>query len=139
MIYLCKLKCKIYTEEQLQPFTAYYQYAYPLPFLSQDLISSPYCLPYNSYDVSLENLVMHQLMIYWYFSLFSSLDCMKLCWNCKEKFCLGHSWELKGLFCHLNIPIDAEKDNFFNNQEFLSIVIISLILLTLMLESGVIL
>ena len=34
------------------------------PFHSQDLISnSPYCLPYNSYDVSSENLVLDQLII----------------------------------------------------------------------------
>ena len=31
------------------------------PFHSQDLISnSPYSLPYNSYDVSLENMVLDQ-------------------------------------------------------------------------------
>ena len=34
------------------------------PFHSQNLISnSPYYLPYNSYDVSLENLVLDQLII----------------------------------------------------------------------------
>ena len=34
------------------------------PFNSQDLTSnSPYCLPYNSYDVNLENLVLDQLII----------------------------------------------------------------------------
>ena len=34
------------------------------PFHSQDLISnSPYCLPYNSYDVSSENLVLDQPII----------------------------------------------------------------------------
>ena len=34
------------------------------PPYSQDLISnSPYYLPYNSYDVSLENLVLDQLII----------------------------------------------------------------------------
>ena len=33
-------------------------------FNSQDLISnSPYCLPYSSYEVSLENLVLDQLVI----------------------------------------------------------------------------
>ena len=32
----------------------------------------------------------------WYFSLFSSLIWLILRWYCKEKFCLGHSWELKG-------------------------------------------
>ena len=32
------------------------------PFHSQDLLSKfPYCLPYNSYDVSLENMVLDQL------------------------------------------------------------------------------
>ena len=32
------------------------------PFHSQDLLSNyPYCLPYNSYDVSLENMVLDQL------------------------------------------------------------------------------
>ena len=34
------------------------------PFHSQDLISnSPHCLPYNSYYVSIENLVLDQLII----------------------------------------------------------------------------
>ena len=34
------------------------------PFNSQDLLSnSPYCLPYKSCDVSLENLVLDQLMV----------------------------------------------------------------------------
>ena len=34
------------------------------PFNFQDLISnSPYCLPYSSYEVSLENLVLDQLVI----------------------------------------------------------------------------
>ena len=32
----------------------------------------------------------------WYFSLFSSLVCLILYRYCKEKFCHGHSWELKG-------------------------------------------
>ena len=29
-------------------------------------------------------------------SLFAPLICLILCWYWKEKFCLGHSWELKG-------------------------------------------
>ena len=34
------------------------------PFNSEDLISnSPYCFPYSSCDVSLENLVLDQLII----------------------------------------------------------------------------
>ena len=37
-----------------------------LPFHSQDLISnSPFCLPYNSYDISQENLGLDQPMISW--------------------------------------------------------------------------
>ena len=40
-------------------------------FLSQDLISnSPYCLPYNIYDLSLENLVLDQLRIGTFFKNF---------------------------------------------------------------------
>ena len=46
-------------------------------FHSKDLISnSPYCLPYNSYDVSLENLVLKQLIIpllIFFFILITSL------------------------------------------------------------------
>ena len=35
-----------------------------LPFYFQDLISnSPYCLPNNTYDVNLENLMLDQLII----------------------------------------------------------------------------
>ena len=47
------------------------------PFNSQDFISnSPYCLPYNSYDVNLENLVLDQLIIpclVFYFILITSM------------------------------------------------------------------
>ena len=32
----------------------------------------------------------------WYFPLFSSLVWLIFYWYCKEKLCLGHSWELKG-------------------------------------------
>ena len=36
----------------------------PPTFNSQDIISnSSYCLPYNSYDVNLENLILDQLII----------------------------------------------------------------------------
>ena len=38
--------------------------------------NSPYCLPYNSYDVSLENLVLEQLIIpllIFFFILITSL------------------------------------------------------------------
>ena len=63
------------------------------PFHSQDLLSnSPYCLPYNSYDVSSKNLVLDQLKsANWSFSLFTLLVCLILYWYCKEKLFLGHS------------------------------------------------
>ena len=36
----------------------------PQSFHSKDIIcSSPYCLPYNSQDISLENLVLDQLIV----------------------------------------------------------------------------
>ena len=34
-------------------------------------------------------------LIIWHFSLFSSPVCLILYWNYREKFFLGHSWELK--------------------------------------------
>ena len=45
------------------------------PFNSDKIRNSPYCQPYNSYNVSLENLVLDQLIIpnLIFFSLFSSL------------------------------------------------------------------
>ena len=51
-----------------------------LLFHPKDLIrNSPYCLPYNSYDVTLENLVLDLLIIpKFMFSLFSSLVCLIL-------------------------------------------------------------
>ena len=74
------------------------KFAFNLPFHSQDLISnSPKWLLYNSYDSRSEKLLLDQLKIpNWYFSLFSSLACSILYRYCKEKFFLGHSWELKG-------------------------------------------
>ena len=56
----------------------------------QDLFSnSPYCLPYNSHEVSLENVVLDQLIIpSGYFSLFPSIVCFILYWYCREKLCL---------------------------------------------------
>ena len=41
-------------------------------------------------------LVLENLVFNWHFSLFSSHVCLILYWYCKEKFYLGHSWELKG-------------------------------------------
>ena len=74
-------------------------YVLPLkPFHFQDLISlSPYCLQYNLYGVSLENLNFDQLIIsklMFFFFLFSyHLPAWFLHWYCKEKICLGHSWD----------------------------------------------
>ena len=69
-----------------------------LPFQSQNLTSnSLHWLPFNSYDVSLENLVLDQLMIPKFlvsFILFTV--CLILYWYCIERLCLGHSWEYKG-------------------------------------------
>ena len=67
------------------------------PFYPQDLIrNSPYFLSCSANDVSSENLVLDQLISNLYFSLFSSFVCLMLYWYCKEKFCLSHTWELKG-------------------------------------------
>ena len=64
--------------------------------LPDQIFTSPYCQPYNSYNVSSENLVLDQVIIpKLTFSLFSLLIWLILYWYCKEKFCLGHSWELK--------------------------------------------
>ena len=65
--------------------------------LLQDLISnSPYCLSYNSHDVSIENLFLDLLIIpelMFFYILITSL--LNMYWYCKEKFCLGHTLELK--------------------------------------------
>ena len=46
-------------------------------FNSQDLISnSPYYLPYNSCGVSLENLVLHQLIIPYLIFFFFLITCL---------------------------------------------------------------
>ena len=64
--------------------------------LPDQIFTSPYCQPYNSYNVNSENLVLDQVIIpKLTFSLFSLLIWLILYWYCKEKFCLGHSWELK--------------------------------------------
>ena len=58
--------CCIFSWSKFQPFSAPVLYHTTWPFHSQDLISSsPYYLPYNSYDVSSENLVLDQLIIPW--------------------------------------------------------------------------
>ena len=68
----------------LTPWRRYLQIDCKLP---RSFSSSPYCLPCNYYNVRLENLVLDQ---------FSTLICLILYWYCKEKFSLGHTWELKG-------------------------------------------
>ena len=79
------------TEKKLQ--NACFDWA----FYSQDLYSnSPNCLLYNSCDIGWENLVLDQLIIPRLIFVFMLiLFCMILYLYCKEKFCLGHSWELK--------------------------------------------
>ena len=60
--------------------------------------NSPYCLPYSSYDVSLENLVLDRLVILsLIFSLFSSLFCLH-CINIVRRSSVlvtQKSWEFK--------------------------------------------
>ena len=54
--------------------------------------SSPYFLPCNSWNVRSENLVLDQFFsLVDIFLFFFSFPCLV---DCKEKFCLGHSWEL---------------------------------------------
>ena len=49
------------------------------------------------FSIQLVHLVLDRpIILNWYFSLFSSLSWLILYWYCKEKFCLGHSRELKG-------------------------------------------
>ena len=66
---------------------------------AQDLISnSPYFVSYTSRDVSLENLVLDQLIISYLIFPFIFITCLLdiVLIFFKEKFCLGHSWEVKG-------------------------------------------
>ena len=55
-----------------------------------------YCQPYNSYNVSSDNLVLDQLIIpklIFFFVLITSLvDIVEILWG---EFCLDHSWGLK--------------------------------------------
>ena len=79
-------------------------------FHSQDLIhNSPYCRPYNSYDVSSENLVLDQLIIpkllFFFILITRRLD---IVWHCEEKLFLGHFWELK--FYTLWAPLHPYND-----------------------------
>ena len=78
----------------------------PPTFHSQDLNSNlPHCLPYSSHNVCSENFVLNQL-IFLQWTVTFLYSCGLSAWYCKEKFCLGHSWELKdwsfpALFLHL--------------------------------------
>ena len=59
--------------------------------------NSPYSVPYNLCDDSLEDMELDQPIIpNWYFSLFSLFVCMISYLLCKEKFCLSHKWDLEG-------------------------------------------
>ena len=86
--------------QHLQNFNFWLKYSCPQIcwfFKCRDLLSnSPYCVPYSSCNVSLENLVLDQLIPNWFMSLYSLLVYSILWWYCKEKFCLGHSCKLKG-------------------------------------------
>ena len=63
----------------------------------------------------------------WYFSLFSSLMRLILYRFCKEKFCLGYSWELKKMhfplmFCKMFLfigAISATKENIVKHIYFI--------------------
>ena len=62
-------------------------------------------LPPGSHLVILLTVIQLLLLVkriwYWinsYFPFISSLVCLMLCWYCKKKFCLGHSWEWKGWY-----------------------------------------
>ena len=60
----------------------------------------PNCLLRKSYHVILDNMVLDKLIpLIDIFSLLSSLICLLLYWNCKEKFCLGHSWKKHFVCC----------------------------------------
>ena len=62
------------------------------PFTQYHLIDSLYFSPYNSWNVRSENLVLDQFFsLVDVFLFFFSFPCLV---DCKEKFCLGHSWEL---------------------------------------------
>ena len=62
---------EIYTsrkKKQIRPFKSFH---------FQDLISnSPYCLSYNSYDVSSENLVLNHLIIPYLIFFFILITCL---------------------------------------------------------------
>ena len=69
-------------------------------WLPDQICHSPYSQPYNSH-VSSENLVLDQLiipkLICFFILIIYLVDIVLiLYWYCKEKFSLGHLWELKG-------------------------------------------
>ena len=69
-------------------------------YLQDWMCNSLYCQLYNSYKISLENLVLDQLIIpkFMFFSILITYlfdIVLILYWYCKEKFCVGHSWDWK--------------------------------------------
>ena len=79
------------TKQRKKHVTLYVDIRVILPLPLPNLIcNSPYCLPYNSHDISLENLVLDwvRILLTYLFLFISSLVCLIL--YCTEKFCLGH-------------------------------------------------
>ena len=76
-----------------------------LPFHSQDIFgNSPYCVLYNSGDVSYEKFDIGSINnplidIFLYSHQF--IVCLILYWYCKEEFCPGHSLVKSLTFSHL--------------------------------------
>ena len=68
-----------------------------LTLLLPDLMSnSLYCLPYNFYDISSENLVLDlPRILYLTFFLILVTCLLVIVWYCEEKFYFGHSWNFK--------------------------------------------
>ena len=68
------------------------------PFLSQDLMNnSPYCLAYNSCDISSDNLLLDWSTKNPIINICVYSPCLSV-WYCKEKFCLCHLLNFKGSF-----------------------------------------
>ena len=68
-------------------------------FLFQDLINNLPCFCFTVLMMLVQRIwyKINQLSPNWCFNfLFSSLACFILYWFGEEKFCLGHSWQLKG-------------------------------------------
>ena len=73
-------------------------YVYIYIILNILYFNSPYCQPYNSYDVSSENLVLHQLIIpklIFFFILITYVIGYCIDIVTEEKFCLNFAKALK--------------------------------------------